>query len=152
MVIAYSDASYDDKDKVAGIGVVIDKGIKDSPTSSWIPCCDVNYAELFAIYQAGILLGGRGIVYTDSQTAIDYIQGKIRDDKPRTHEQYIKHQQKKVLAYKINKLDLDVRKIKAHSKELKRGEINNNLADTHARKGLAKYKARQKLIDDSHLR
>lgn len=139
MVVAYSDASFDNKEKVAGWGVVIDKGIKTSPASNWIPCEDVNYAELFAIYEAGILLGGSGVVYTDSQTAIDYIQGKIRDNKPRNHEQYIKHQQKKVLAYKINKLNIEVRKIKAHSKEIKENELNNNEADIEAKKGLAKY-------------
>lgn len=138
-MIAYSDASFDDKKKVAGWGVVIDKGIKTSPVSNWIPCEDVNYAELFAIYEAGILLGGSGVVYTDSQTAIDYIYGRIRDDKPRNHQQYIKHQQKKVLAYKINKLNLDVRKIKAHSKEIKENELNNNEADIEAKKGLMKY-------------
>lgn len=138
-MIAYSDASFDNEKKVAGLGVVIDKGIKTSPISNWIHCEDVNYAELFAIYEAGILLGGSGVVYTDSQTAIDYIQGKIRDNKPRNHQQYIKHQQKKVLAYKINKLNIEVRKIKAHSKELKENELNNNDADIQAKKGLMKY-------------
>lgn len=138
-MIAYSDASFDDEKKVAGWGVVIDKGIKTSPVSNWIPCEDVNYAELFAIYEAGILLGGSGVIYTDSQTAIDYIQGRIRDDKPRNHQQYIKHQQKKVLAYKINKLNIEVRKIKAHSKEIKENELNNNDADIQAKKGLMKY-------------
>lgn len=139
MVVAYSDASFDKDEKVAGWGVVLDKKIKSTPVSNWIPCEDVNYAELFAIYQAGILLGGSGIVYTDSQTAIDYIQGRIRDNKPRTHEQYIRHQQKKVLAHKINKLNLEVRKIKAHSKEMKENELNNNEADIEAKKGLMKY-------------
>ena len=141
--VAYSDASYDKDEKVAGWGVVIDKGVKTTPASNWIPCEDVNYAELFAIYEAGILLGGSGIVYTDSQTAIDYIEGRIRDDKPRTHEQYIRHQQKKVLAHKINKLNLEVRKIKAHSKQMKLEELNNNDADIHAKRGLAKYFARK---------
>lgn len=140
---AYSDASFDKDRKVAGWGVVIDKGVKTTPVSNWIPCEDVNYAELFAIYEAGILLGGTGVVYTDSQTAIDYIEGRIQDNKPRTHEQYIRHQQKKVLAYKINKLNLEVRKIKAHSKELKENELNNNDADVQAKKGLMKYYKRQ---------
>lgn len=139
MVVAYSDASFDKDEKVAGWGVVLDKKIKSTPISNWIPCEDVNYAELFAIYQAGILLGGSGIVYTDSQTAIDYIQGRIRDNKPRTHEQYIRHQQKKVLAHKINKLNLEIRKIKGHSKEMKENELNNNEADIEAKKGLMKY-------------
>ncbi len=142
MKVAFSDASFDQDRKVAGIGIVIDKDVKSSNVSNWIPCDDVNYAELFAIYIAGILLGGKGKVYTDSQTAIDYLQGRIRDDKPRTHPQYIRHMQKKVLAYKIKKLDLEVIKVKGHSKEMRLTELNNNDADINAKKGLAKYYAR----------
>lgn len=141
--IAYSDSSFDDKEKVAGIGVVVDKGIKLSPVSNWIPCEDNNYAELFAIYLAGIMMGGNGVVYTDSQCAINYIEGKVREDKPRTHQQYIKHQQKKVLAYKIRKLNLEVRKVKAHTHNFKLEELNNNDADIQAKRGLAKYYARK---------
>jgi ribonuclease HI len=141
--IAYSDASFDNQEKVAGIGVVVDKGVKLSPMSNWIPCMDNNYAELFAIYIAGIMMGGSGVVYTDSQCAIDYIEGKIREDKPRNHQQYIKHQQKKVLAYKINKLNLEVRKVKAHTNNFKLEELNNNDADIQAKRGLAKFYARK---------
>jgi ribonuclease HI len=141
--IAYSDASFDNQEKVAGIGVVVDKGVKLSPMSNWIPCMDNNYAELFAIYIAGIMMGGSGVVYTDSQCAIDYIEGKIREDKPRTHQQYIKHQQKKVLAYKIKKLNLEVIKVKAHTNNFKMEELNNNDADIQAKRGLAKFYARK---------
>jgi ribonuclease HI len=137
---AFSDASYVDSAGVAGIGVVLDKGLKTTIVSNWIPCCDVDYAELFAIYIAGILLGGKGTVYTDSQAAIDYIKGNITDERPRTKDQYIRYQQKKVLAYKIRKLDLEIIKVKGHSKEFKMIELNNNEADLQARKGVAKYR------------
>ena len=141
--VAYTDSSYSDKDGVAGIGVVIDKGVKLSPMSNWIPCLDNNYAELFAIYVAGIMMGGSGVVYTDSQCAIDYLEGKVREDKPRTHQQYIKHQQRKVLAYKIKKLNIEVRKVKAHTRNFKLEELNNNDADIQAKRGLAKFYARK---------
>ena len=137
---AFSDASYVDGEGVAGIGVVLDKGLKTTIVSNWIPCCDINYAELFAIYIAGILLGGKGTVYTDSQAAIEYIKGNITEERPRTKEQYIRYQQKKVLAYKIRKLDLEIIKVKGHSKEFKMTELNNNEADLQARKGVAKYR------------
>ena len=139
MKIAYTDASYDDKKGVAGWGVVIQDGLKERSYSNWLPCDNVNYAEMFAIYVAGILLGGKGVIYTDSQTAISYIKKEIREDKPRTHKQYIAHQMMRVLAYKINKFDLEVVKVKGHSKVIEKKAINNNLADLHARKGLAKY-------------
>lgn len=138
-MIAYTDASFNMKNKVGGWGVVIQDGLKERHYSSWIPCEDVNYVELFAIYIAGILLEGKGKVYTDSQTAISYIKGEIRDEKPRTHQQYINHQKMRVLAHKINKLNLDVVKIKAHSRIIEDKAINNNIADLCARKGLAKY-------------
>ena len=138
-MIAYTDASFNMKNKVGGWGVVIQDGLKERHYSSWIPCEDVNYVELFAIYIAGILLEGKGKVYTDSQTAISYIKGEIRDEKPRTHSQYINHQKMRVLAHKINKLNLDVVKIKAHSRVIEDKAINNNIADLCARKGLAKY-------------
>jgi ribonuclease HI len=138
-MIAYTDASFNMKNKVGGWGVVIQDGLKERHYSSWIPCEDVNYVELFAIYIAGILLEGKGKVYTDSQTAISYIKGEIRDEKPRTHSQYINHQKMRVLAHKINKLNLDVVKIKAHSRVIEDKAINNNIADLYARKGLAKY-------------
>ena len=137
---AFSDASYVDGEGVAGIGIVLDKGLKTTLVSNWIPCCDVNYAELFAIYVAGILLGGEGTVYTDSQAAVEYINGNITDERPRTKEQYIRHQQKKVLAYKIRKLNLEIVKVKGHSKEFNMIDLNNNEADLQARKGVAKYR------------
>ena len=126
-MIAYTDASFNMKNKVGGWGVVIQDGLKERHYSSWIPCEDVNYVELFAIYIAGILLEGKGKVYTDSQTAISYIKGEIRDEKPRTHSQYINHQKMRVLAHKINKLNLDVVKIKAHSRVIEDKAINNNI-------------------------
>lgn len=138
-MIAYTDASFNMKNKVGGWGVVVQDGLKERYYSSWIPCEDVNYVELFAIYIAGILLEGKGKVYTDSQTALSYIKGEIRKDKPRTHSQYINHQKMRVLAHKINKLNLVVEKVKAHSRIIEDKAINNNIADLCARKGLAKY-------------
>lgn len=135
----WCDSSYDDKCKIAGIGVVIkDRGVKIRNISNWIPAPNNNYAELFAIYQAAILAGGDGVIYTDSQTALSYLYGSIKD-KPRTKEQYIQHQQMRVLAYKIRRLGIRVEKVKAHQKVYQEGGICNNMADLMAKYGRSKF-------------
>lgn len=83
MIKAYTDASFDEKRGIAGIGVVIKDGLKERVFSVWTKARAVNDAELFAIHLASILTEGKGIIYTDSQTAISYINGEIKD-KPRT--------------------------------------------------------------------
>lgn len=136
--IAFTDSSYDDKRGVAGWGVVIQDGQKQRAYSNWIPASSNNYGELFAIYQAGILMGGTGIIYTDSQAALSYIRREI-PDKPRTREQYIRHKHCEFLAYKIRKLKITVDKVKAHNRAFKRKNIGNNLADLYAKQGRAKF-------------
>lgn len=135
----WCDASYDDKRKVAGFGIVIkDKGVKTRSISNWIPATSINYAEMFAIYQAAILAGGDGVIYTDSQTALTYLYGSIKD-KPRTREQYIHHQNMRVLAYKIRRLGVRVEKVKAHQRTYHEGALCNNMADLMAKYGRSKY-------------
>ena len=138
----FCDSSYDEKNKVAGIGITIQNGFKQRAISTWIPCKSNNYAEMWAIYQSAILSAGHdAIIYTDSQSALAYIEGKIKE-KPRSHEQYILHQQMKVLAYKINKLHPCVKPVKAHSHLLINKEIGNAMADVLARSGRVKFYAR----------
>ncbi len=131
---AYTDASFDERTKKAGWGVVLVKGVKKTFIHGDIPALNNNYAELWAIYMAGILLGGSGEVYTDSQTAISYIKKQIRD-KPRTQEQYINHKHNEFLAYKIRKLNITVYKTKAHTKNNTKEGIFNNIADLCAKLG-----------------
>lgn len=135
----WCDASYDAKRGVAGFGIIIkDKGVKTRTISNWIPASSINYAELFAVYQAAILAGGDGVIYTDSQTALTYLYGSIKD-KPRTREQYIRHQNMRVLAYKIRRLEVRVEKVKAHQKIYHEGALCNNMADLMAKYGLSKF-------------
>lgn len=132
MMKAYVDSSY--KDGIAGFGVYIIDGVKERFFSNWIKTDNNNYGELWAIYQAAIFCACHdAVIYTDSQTALAYINGTVKD-KERTPEQYIRHQQMKVLAYKINRLGVRVEHVKGHNKN----EYNNNLADFLARKGLDK--------------
>ena len=115
---AYCDSSYDDKRKIAGVGVVIEDGSKRRVVSNWIKAQSNNEAELFAIHLASILTEGKGEIYTDSQTAIGYIKGEIKD-KPRTKEQYIRHKHCEFWAYQIRNRNINVTKIKAHQHKLR---------------------------------
>lgn len=135
---AYADSSYDEHKGVAGIGIVIICGEKRKVYSAWIKAHSNNEGELFAIYLAGILTSGQGIVYTDSQTALAYIRREIKG-KPRTREQYIRHKHCELVAYKIRRLGVKAEKIKAHSKTFQTHAIGNNLADLLAKEGRAKF-------------
>lgn len=138
---AWVDSSFDNFRKVAGIGIYIEDGSRQKIISNWIPCRDNNYGELYAIYIGAILTGG-GEVYTDSETAIDYIKNRVLN-KPRTPEQYRFHQKMRLLAYKIRRLHPTVEKVKAHSREVRKLEIGNAVSDLAAKQGLAKYFERE---------
>ena len=135
MIKAYVDSSW--KDGIAGFGVyMVTNGVKERFFSNWIKTDNNNYGELWAIYQAAIFCANRdAVIYTDSQTALAYINGTVKD-KERTPEQYIRHQQMKVLAYKINRLGVRCEFVKGHQ----HNEYDNNLADFLSKKGLDKHK------------
>ena len=137
-IIAYADSSFDERMNIAGIGIMIKKGEKERVYSTWIKAQSNNEAELFAVYLAGILTEQQGIIYTDSQTAIAYIAGNIKD-KPRTKEQYIRHKHCELIAYKIRKLGLSVDKIKGHRRVYQSHAMGNNIADMLAKAGRAKF-------------
>ena len=135
---AYCDSSFDEKRKIAGIGIVIENGQKRKITSTWIKAQSNNEAELFAIHLASILTEGKGEIYTDSQTAISYIKGEIKD-KPRTKEQYLRHKHCEYWAYQIRKRGILPQKIKAHQKYHQTHSIGNRMADLLANEGRAKF-------------
>ena len=93
MIIAYTDANID-KNGVAGIGIVIIENDKRKEYALFTKCRSINAAEIFAIHLASILTHGQALVYTDSQTALSYIRGEIKD-KPRTRAQYLNHLERK---------------------------------------------------------
>ena len=138
MIKAYCDSSFDERLNVAGIGVVIREGEKERVYSTWTKCCSNNEGELFAIHLAGILTEGRGIIYTDSQTAISYIKSEIKD-KPRTHEQYIRHKHCEYWARQIRCRNIQVEKIKGHEKKFQSHCMGNRLADLLAQAGRGKF-------------
>lgn len=135
---AYCDSSYDEKRGIAGIGIVIDNGSKRRVVSNWIKAQSNNEAELFAIHLASILTEGKGEIYTDSQVAISYIKGEIKD-KPRTKEQYIRHKHCEFWAYQIRKRGIMPEKIKAHQNKFQTHSIGNRMADLLANEGRAKF-------------
>lgn len=137
--VCYSDASFDDKKGIAGWGVILKKGEKQRVYSNWIKASSINEAELFAIYMASILLEGKGVIYTDSLTAISYINREIKD-KPRTTEQYIRHKHCELWAYKIRKNpNITVEKVKGHQRSIQSHFICNQFADLASRSGRAKF-------------
>lgn len=139
MIKAFVDASFDADKKVCGIGIYIQDGVKQRTVSNWMHADSINFGEMWAIYTACILLHGRNaIVYTDSQTALQYLTQGVKD-KPRTREQYIRHRQMQVLAYKIKKLGVAVDKVKAHQKTCSIVATANGTADILAKMGRAKF-------------
>lgn len=135
----FCDSSYDSKNKIAGIGLLIKDGVKQKTISNWIPAPDNNFGEIWAVYLAAILMGGRdGTIYTDSQTALLYFQDKVKD-KPRTKEQYINHQRMRLMGYKIRKLGVNVEWTKGHVPNFKQKSVDNALADALAKQGRSKF-------------
>ena len=135
----FCDSSFDNKRKVAGWGVFIKDGEKQRMYSGWLPVDNNNLGEIFAIHTACVLLGGRqGIIYTDSQTSMMYINNQVRE-KPRTQAQYINHMTMKYWAYKIRKFGLEIKKVQAHQKNFNLINLNNNMADLCAKTGLSRY-------------
>lgn len=146
MIKAYCDSSFDDKNGIAGIGIVIENGSKRRVVSNWIKVKSNNEAELAAIHIASILTQGEGVIYTDSQTAIAYVEGNIKD-KPRTTEQFIRHKHCEYYAYQIRKRGIKLEKIKAHQNNFQTHSLGNRLADLLAQEGRAKFYERNKILD-----
>lgn len=144
----YTDSSFLEKERIAGIGILINDGEKQRTFSNWIKAPSNNYGELFAIYEACILTGGGpATIYTDSQTALDFIYGNIRH-KTRSdflyEIQYITYQQMRVLAYKVRKVNpyIQFEKVKAHKKDFRVNHLCNSMADLLAKRGLSKFMGR----------
>jgi ribonuclease HI len=135
----FCDCSFDSKRSIAGIGLLIKDGVKQKTISNWIPAPDNNYGEIWAVYQAAILMGGRdGTIYTDSQIALLYVQDKVKD-KPRTREQYENHQRMRLIGYKIRKLGAKVEWTRGHVHNFKQRSVDNALADALAKQGRSKF-------------
>lgn len=137
----YTDASFDDKKKVGGWGLIKEhNNILGKPICNFGNFESINEAELFAIYIACVLAGGSECeIITDSQTALSYIKREIKD-KPRTKEQFIRHKRCEFLACKIRKFpNITFTKQKAHQNFYQRKSLGNKMADDSARYGLAKY-------------
>ena len=142
MIKAYCDSSFDEKRGIAGIGVIVEDGSKRRMVSNWIRARSNNEAELFAIYLADILTEGRGTIFTDSQTAISYVEHDIKE-KPRTREQFIRHKYCEYWAKQIKRRGIATEKIKAHQKGFDVHSMGNRIADLLANEGRAKFYARQ---------
>lgn len=140
----FVDASLDSAKCVAGVGIYIMRGASNRTISQWYKTNDVNEAELWGIYQAAILGHGKDCtIYTDSKTALAYVQQEVKD-KPRTQEQYFRHKKMEWLACQIRRLKPRVCWLKGHCKYFQELPIGNNVADMMAKLGRAKFYAQQK--------
>lgn len=144
----FTDASYDEKRNIAGIGILVCKGQRRDLISNWVEAKSINEAELKAIEIACILSGGEPCeIITDSQTALQYIQKGIKD-KPRTQEQYIRHKHCEFVTYKIRKFkNVTFSKIKGHQKTFQTHSMGNQISDVLACEGRSKFYERNKLLD-----
>lgn len=137
----FTDASFDDKRKVGGWGLIKEHNNQwGKPISNYDRFESVNEVELYAIYKACELSGGSPCeIITDSQSALSYINGWVKD-KPRTQEQYIRHKHCEFWACKIRKYkNCTFSKTKGHTKNYRREGLGNRMADLSARDGLAKF-------------
>ena len=143
-MIIYTDSSFNEKSKVAGIGCVLISGQKRYTFSNWIKAANNNIGELYAIYYALNIARrypGPHTVMTDSQTAIGYITGNIKD-KEGTPEQVRNRLECKKWAYRINQISPEgiiLGKVKAHTGHYQRDAIQNALADLLAKEGVVKF-------------
>lgn len=143
-MIIYTDSSFNDQYRVAGIGCIIIDGEKRRIFSNWVKLANNNLGELCAIYYAlTIARGAPGphIVYTDSQSAIAYISGNIKD-KPLTPAQQKNRLECRKWAYRINRImpvGLKIEKVKAHTGHYQIHAINNAMADLLAKEGIVKF-------------
>lgn len=137
MIRVFVDSSFDDRLGIAGIGIAVYKGESKEVISHYIKASSNNEAEIYACYIGGILAQG-GEVYTDSQTAIDYINQTIRE-KPRTQTQYIRHKHCEYWAYKARRLGVRPIKIKAHTQYFQTLYTGNRLADIASKDGRSKF-------------
>lgn len=144
----YTDCSFLEKEQVAGIGICIFDGQKQRSFSNWISAPSNNYGELFAIYEACVLSGSKkATIYTDSQTALDFIHNTIRKktrEDFKSEYKYGLYQQMRVLAYKIRKVNPNItfEKVKAHRRDFRVAHLNNSMADLLAKRGLSKFMGR----------
>jgi ribonuclease HI len=141
----WCDSSFDQRRKICGVGIYIKDGVKQKAISNWIPAENNNFGEMFGIYLAGILINGKqGKIHTDSQVAISYINREVKD-KPRTGEQYIRHKQLELLAYKIRAVlpeGVEIVKTKAHTHHFQTDAMGNELSDILAKQGRTKFYGR----------
>lgn len=135
----FVDASLDEKKGIAGIGIYVVNGALNITISHYYKTDSVNEAELWGIYIASILGHGKDcIIYTDSRTALAYVNQEVKE-KPRTHEQYIRHKKMEYLAYQTRRLKPCVRWVKGHQKYFQELYIGNQISDILAKQGRAKY-------------
>lgn len=143
-MIIYTDSSFNDKSKVAGIGCVLINGENRRVFSNWVKLPNNNLGELYAIYWALTIARkypGPHTIYTDSQTAIAYITGNIKD-KPMTPEQQRKRLELRKWAYRINRIlpeGSKIEKVKAHTGHYQTHAVNNAMADILAKEGVVKF-------------
>lgn len=139
----WCDSSYDEARKIAGIGIIAERnGVFGKPISFWHRCEDNNEGELFAIYISAVKSGGEPCtIYSDSQMAIDYINGTYQPKQPMSEKRLKQHIKMRMLAHKIRKVsdNISFEWTKGHRQVYQKKSLGNNICDLMAKMGRAKY-------------
>lgn len=144
----FCDSSFDQKRNLCGIGIYIENGQHHHTISHTIPATDNNVGEIWAVYIAAILSFGKDCtIYTDSITAIAYINNRQNDTKERTPAQQHLHDLLKTYGYKIRVLRPRVAWTKGHQHKFQEIALGNGIADLLAKYGRAKYYSYQDIKD-----
>lgn len=136
----FCDSSFDEKRNICGIGIFIENGQHYHAIRHTIPADDNNIGEIWAVYIASILTFGKdATIYSDSMTAISYINNEQNETKERTPAQKRLHNILKTYGYKIRVLRPKVIWTKGHIKKFQDLSIGNSMADLLAKYGRARY-------------
>lgn len=127
-----------DKD-IIGIGLYVEDKNNNQTISQYYKTNDINEAELWGIYQASILGYGKDcIIFTNSKTAIKYIQKEYKNE-AKTKEEYMQNKKCEYLSYKIRRLKTKIKYTHEYinSNELPWGNtVSNYLAQKSKEKAL----------------
>lgn len=144
----FCDSSFDEKRQVCGIGIYIENGQHHHTISHSIPATDNNIGEIWAVYIAAILSFGAGYtIYTDSITALAYINNQQNETKERTPTQQRLHNILKTYGHKIRVLRPTVQWTKGHQHKFQEIALGNGMADLLAKYGRARYYTNQNIKD-----
>lgn len=136
----FCDSSFDEKRNVCGIGIYIENGQHHHTINHWIPATDNNIGEIWAVYIAALLSFGKECtIYTDSMSALSYINNRQNESRERNQTQERLHRIMKTYGNKIRALNPNIVWTKGHQHKIQEIALGNGMADLLAKYGRTKY-------------